>query len=94
MYLVITVTFDQSSYSVSEDIEVIQPTLVFSNPSLFNETVEVIYTYVSINGMVNSVYTVYVYATCRCVHYVYVLRTRVHIYSMHILYDMCMYVRM
>ena len=60
MYLVITVTFDQSSYSVSEDIEVIQPTLVFSNPSLFNETVEVIYTYVSINGMVNSVYTVYV----------------------------------
>ena len=56
MYLVITVTFDQSSYSVSEDIEVIQPTLVFSNPSLFNETVEVIYTYVSINGMVNSVY--------------------------------------
>ena len=89
MYLVITVTFDQSSYSVSEDIEVVQPTLVFSNPSLFNETVEVIYTYVSINGMVNSVYMYMQY-----VGVYIILRTCMHIYSMHILYDMCMYVRM
>ena len=54
--LVITVTLNQSSYTVNEDIEIIQPTLVFNNPSLFNEIVEVISTYVSINGMVNSVH--------------------------------------
>ena len=64
MSLVITVTLDQSSYTVNEDAEIIQPTLVFSNPSLFSEIVEVIGTYVSMNGMVNSVH-MYVY---RCVH--------------------------
>ena len=69
MSLVITVTLDQSSYTVNEDAEIIQPTLVFSNPSLFNEIVEVIGTYVSINGMVNSVHMYYVY---RCVHNTYI----------------------
>ena len=53
----ITVTFDQSSYSVNEDVEVVQPTLVFSTPSLFNETIEVTSTYVLTNGMVNYVRT-------------------------------------
>ena len=59
----ITVTFDQSSYSVNEDVEVVQATLVFSIPSLFNETIEVTSIYVSTNGMVNyvAVYVLYVY---------------------------------
>ena len=51
----ITVTFDYSLYSVNEDVEVVQATLVFSIPSVFNETIEVTSIYVSANGMVNYV---------------------------------------
>ena len=49
----ITVRFSQSSYSVDEDVGIVQPVLVLSNPSSFIETVQVIATNVSGNGMIN-----------------------------------------
>ena len=53
VHVVITVRFSQSSYSVDEDVGIVQPVLVLSNPSSFIETVQVIVTNVSANGMIN-----------------------------------------
>ena len=47
----ITVKFHDLAYSVNEGTGVVQPVLVLSNPSSFIETVQVITTDVSANGM-------------------------------------------
>ena len=54
MYIVITVRFSQSSYSVNEDFGIVQPVLVLSNPSSFIETVRVTIANISANGMLSS----------------------------------------
>ena len=53
MYIVITVRFSQSSYSVNEDFGIVQPVLVLSNPSSFIETVRVTIANISANGMLS-----------------------------------------
>ena len=47
---VIIVKFHNERYAVNEDIGIIQPLLVLSNSSSFNETVQVINTDISTNG--------------------------------------------
>ena len=37
----ITVIFDNTTYAVNEDVGIVQPLLVFSNPSSFVEIVEI-----------------------------------------------------
>ena len=49
--MVITVNFHELAYSVDESIRVVRPVLVLSNPSSFVETVQVITTNISANGM-------------------------------------------
>ena len=41
-FTVITVGFDQTAYNVSETFESVQLTLVLSNPSSFDETIQII----------------------------------------------------
>ena len=48
--IVITITFNQSEYSVNEDIGSVQLVLVLSNPSSFVETVQVFSTDISATG--------------------------------------------
>ena len=50
MTLAIDVFFNQSSYNVSEDSKLVQPVLVFSNPSSYNVTVKVVATNDSATG--------------------------------------------
>ena len=52
MYVVITVTFENATYTVNEDVGILRPLLVLSNPSSFNETVQVINTDITTNGIV------------------------------------------
>ena len=49
--LEITVTFDNTLYSVNENDGVIQPTLLLSNPSIFFESVQVISADITAIGM-------------------------------------------
>ena len=51
--VVITVRFNNATYTVDEDAGIIQPLLVLSNPSSLNETVLVISTDVTATGMIN-----------------------------------------
>ena len=53
---VVTVRFDQSSYTIEEDRGTIQPLLTLSNPSSFVETIQVISTDVSATGMYVHIY--------------------------------------
>ena len=48
-----TVRFDNATYTDDEDVGIIQPLLILSNPSSFVETVRVISTDVTTNGKVN-----------------------------------------
>ena len=48
--------FDNTTYAVNEDVGIIQPLLLISNPSSFNETVQVINADISTNGKVNFIY--------------------------------------
>ena len=53
LYLIaISVRFDNAAYTVNEGDGIVQPLLVLSNPSAFNETVQVINTDITTNGMV------------------------------------------
>ena len=47
-----TVRFDDTTYTVEEYVEILQPLLVLSNPSSFVETVQVTNTDVTANGRV------------------------------------------
>ena len=55
--LAITVTFEQPTYSVSEELITVQPVLVFSNPSQSDITVQVMNTDVSTSGKFKCNYT-------------------------------------
>ena len=44
----ITVKFDNATYTVNEDVGIVQPLIVFSNPSSFIETVEILITAIGI----------------------------------------------
>ena len=48
--LAITVSFEQSAYSVNEELIMVQPVLIFSNPSQSDITVQVMNTDVSTSG--------------------------------------------
>ena len=49
----ITVGFDNATYTVVEDTGIVQPALILSNPSSFVETVQVISTDITADGMYN-----------------------------------------
>ena len=49
--LEIAVRFDNAAYHVNEDVGIVQLLLVLSNPSSFNETVQVISTDIEADGM-------------------------------------------
>ena len=53
-----SVRFDNAAYSDDEDVGIIQPLLLLSNPSSFVETVQVISTEVTANGKVDCTYAV------------------------------------
>ena len=55
---VITVTFDQSAYSVAEDVGSVQLVMILSNPSSFVETVQVISTDITALGKQHPVQVV------------------------------------
>ena len=63
-----TVRFDNATYTDDEDVGIIQPLLVLSNPSSFVETVRVISTDVTANGKVNCscIIIIHIYV---CMHY-------------------------
>ena len=44
--------FDNTTYTVDEDVGTIQPLLVLSNPSSFNETIQVINTDIEADGII------------------------------------------
>ena len=48
--LVITVRFDNTIYIVDEDVAVVHPVLILSNPSSLLETVQLISTDITANG--------------------------------------------
>ena len=50
-FIGITVRFDNASYSIDENVGIVQPLLVLSNPSSFVETVQVINTDITAIGM-------------------------------------------
>ena len=50
--IVITVRFDNAAYTITENDGIVQPLLVLSNPSSFVETVEVIDTHITADGMI------------------------------------------
>ena len=72
-YVVVAVRFNQSSYSISESSRSVQLLLILSNPSSFNETVSLINTDHTANGMymmITAVYTyIYIYI------YIYISKT-------------------
>ena len=49
-FTVITVGFDQPMYNIAENFESVQLTLVLSNPSSFDETIQVISTDITAIG--------------------------------------------
>ena len=50
--IVITVRFDNAAYTVNEDDGIVQTLLVLSNPSSFVETVQVVDTHITADGMI------------------------------------------
>ena len=56
IFLVINVTFHNATYTVNEDVGIIRPLLVLSNPSSFDETVQVNNTDITTNGIVYHAY--------------------------------------
>ena len=53
--LVITVRFDSGTYIINEDAGILQPRLILSNPSSFNETVQVFITSITTNGKLSVI---------------------------------------
>ena len=54
--LVITVRFDNAVYNIDEDVGIVRPLLILSNPSSHTETVQVISTDITAKGIPNSKY--------------------------------------
>ena len=50
-YVGISVRFHNTIIVIDEDVRIVQPLLILSNPSSFNETVQVINTDITANGM-------------------------------------------
>ena len=53
--LAITVTFNQSSYNVNEELVAVQPVLLFSNPSQSDITIQVVSTNISASGKIKRI---------------------------------------
>ena len=56
IFVAITITFEQSAYSVYEELITVRPVLTFSNPSATDITVQVISSDVTTSGNLNRLY--------------------------------------
>ena len=69
IFLAVTITFEQPTYSIIEDLVTVRPVLTFSNPSQADITVQVINTDISTSGKyILILFGVLGYCFCSFIH--------------------------